>query len=202
MKLMFKVTLRSYFLVLALLASVHQAAAQQSGDFSYTSDGSAITITAYTGPGGAVTIPATITGLPVTAIGLYVFELNSNLTSVTIPGSVTRIGDSAFDTCTSLTNVTIPSSVTFIGTGAFDGCTSLWNPLMQTGGPGFGVGPAGFGFTITGTADIPIVIEACTNLANASWVSLQSLNLTNGAFHFSDPNWTNYRARNYRIRSP
>ena len=52
------------------------------------------------------------------------------------------------------------------------------------------------------TADIPIVVEASTNLANANWVPLQSLNLTNGAFYFSDPNWTNYPARNYRIRSP
>ena len=80
--------------------------------------------------------------------------------------------------------------------------TRLWNPLMQSSGPGFGVGPAGFGFNITGTADIPIVVEACTNLAYAAWVPLQSLNLTNGAFYFSDPNWTNYPARNYRIRSP
>ena|SRR6185436_18480069 len=52
------------------------------------------------------------------------------------------------------------------------------------------------------TADIPIVVEACTNLASANWVPLQSLNLTNGAFYFNDPNWTNYPARNYRIRSP
>ena len=60
--------------------------------------------------------------------------------------------------------------------------------------------PARQGRTLT--ADIPIVVEACTNLATANWVALQSLNLTNGAFHFSDPNWTNYRARLYRIRSP
>ena len=46
------------------------------------------------------------------------------------------------------------------------------------------------------------MVEACASLANANWVPLQSLNLTNGAFHFSDPNWTNYPARNYRIRSP
>jgi len=76
--------------------------------------------------------------------------------------------------------------------------TELWNPqasaLRVTGGQ--------FGFNITGTADIPIVVEACTNLANGNWVPLQSLNLTNGAFYFSDPNWTNYPARNYRIRSP
>jgi len=36
---------------------------------------------------------------------------------------------------------------------------------------------AGDAFNITGTADIPIVVKACTNLANASWVALQSLNL-------------------------
>jgi len=46
------------------------------------------------------------------------------------------------------------------------------------------------------------VVEACTNLANASWVPLQSLNLTNGSFYFTDPDWTNYPARSYRIRSP
>ena len=50
--------------------------------------------------------------------------------------------------------------------------------------------------------DIPIVVEACANLAHAAWVPLQSLNLTNGAFYFSDPNWTNYSARLYRLRSP
>jgi hypothetical protein len=65
-----------------------------------------------------------------------------------------------------------------------------------------GVGPDGFGFNVTGTADIPIVVEACTNLANASWVPLRSLNLTNGVFYFSDPDWTNYPSRIYRIRSP
>jgi hypothetical protein len=59
-----------------------------------------------------------------------------------------------------------------------------------------------FGFTITGTANIPLVIEACTNLASATWVSLQSCTLTNGSLYFSDPDWTNCAARFYRIRSP
>ena len=55
-----------------LLSTPRAATAQQFGDFTYTSDGSAITITGYTGPGGAVTIPATIIGLPVTRIGYEV----------------------------------------------------------------------------------------------------------------------------------
>jgi hypothetical protein len=38
------------------------------GDFTYTTNGGTITITGYTGPGGAVTIPNTITALPVTTI--------------------------------------------------------------------------------------------------------------------------------------
>jgi hypothetical protein len=39
------------------------------GPFNCTTNNGAITITKYTGPGGAVTIPDTINGLPVTSIG-------------------------------------------------------------------------------------------------------------------------------------
>jgi hypothetical protein len=45
-------------------------------------------------------------------------------------------------------------------------------------------------------------LEACTNLANVTWVPLQSCNLTNGLLYFSDPQWTNYPSRYYRLRSP
>ena len=80
-----KNTLLALLGVILLIAPL-AATAQQFGDFTYTSDGSAITITGYTGPGGAVTIPATITGLPVTTIGNSAFQNQTNLTSVTIPG--------------------------------------------------------------------------------------------------------------------
>ena len=52
-------------MVVILLSTLLAASAQQSGDFTYTSDGSAISITGYTGPGGAVTIQETINGVPV-----------------------------------------------------------------------------------------------------------------------------------------
>ena len=48
--------------------------------FTYTTNNNTITITGYTGPGGAVTIPSTINGLPVTSIGLGAFAGCSSLT--------------------------------------------------------------------------------------------------------------------------
>ena len=108
-----------------LLSTPLAASAQQFGDFTYTSDGSVATITGYTGSGGAVTIPATITGLPVTAIGSSAFYNKSSLTSVTIPDSVTSIGNGAFEYCTRMTSVTNGNGVTSIGSYAFDNCTNL-----------------------------------------------------------------------------
>ena len=80
--------------------------------------------------------------------------------------------------------------------------TVLWNPQVQTSDASFGVRTNRFGFNITGTTNIPIVVEACTNLANPAWSPLQSCTLTNGSVYFSDPDWTNYPGRFYRLRSP
>ena len=119
--------LRSIFTLLLLCATTLNSQAAQSGDFTYTSTGSAIIITAYTGAGGAVTIPSTIAGLPVTIIGASAFFNKSSLTSVTIPNSVTSIGSQAFYFCSGLTSVIIYSGVTRIESFAFCACTSLTN---------------------------------------------------------------------------
>jgi hypothetical protein len=77
-----------------------------------------------------------------------------------------------------------------------------WNPHAQTNDGSFGVRQNQFGFNITGTPDILIVVEASNRLAPQAWVLLQSCTLTNGSIYFSDPEWTNYPGRLYRIRSP
>src|SRR5271157_1662360 len=64
--------------------------------YSTNADGVSLTITGYTGPPWAVTIPTNLNGLTVTNIGANAFQNKSSLTSVTIPGSVTNIGDYAF----------------------------------------------------------------------------------------------------------
>ena len=119
--------------LLLLLALPVVAQAQ----FTFTTNSGAITITAYTGSGGAVTIPATTNGYPVTSIGDNAFGDVFSLTSVTIPNSVTNIGGGAFFYCSSLTSVTIPNSVTSIGEEAFSFCDSLTNITVTAGNPDY-----------------------------------------------------------------
>jgi hypothetical protein len=96
------------------------------GQFLFETNSNAITITAYTGPGGEVEIPSTITDLPVVSIQYLAFgsdcPLCALVTSVTIPNSVSNIGPFAFIGCPNLTNVTLGNGVIFIGMDAFRGC--------------------------------------------------------------------------------
>jgi len=187
-------------------------------------DKSQITLIQY--PGGKVgsyTIPNSVTN-----IGGDAFIGCASLTSVTIPNSVTNIGVLAFIGCTNLTSVFFRGNAPSVGSSAFSGDTAaayylpgttgwgakigglptkLWNPLVQTSGASFGVRTNRFGFTLTGSSNLVVVVEACTNLSNPVWQPVQTNTLntfvgTNGTAYFSDPQWTNYPGRFYRLRSP
>jgi hypothetical protein len=68
---------------------------------------------------------------------------------------------------------------------------------IRSGSPG--VRTNQFGFNITGTSNIVVVVEANTNLANPTWSPLRTNTLTGGSTYFSDPQWTNYPSRFYRL---
>ena len=90
-------------------------------EFDFTVDsGTSITITRYTGLGGDVSIPATITN------GGNTYQ-------------VTGIGDWAFGGCSSLTSVTIPAGVTSIGMAPFGGCGSLAAITVDTLNDNYGI---------------------------------------------------------------
>ena len=66
----------------------------------------------------------------------------------------------------------------------------------------FGVRTNQFGFSIAGISNQVVVVEASTNLMNSSWFPLQTNTLNGGTFYFSDPDWTHYPSRFYRLRTP
>jgi PKD repeat protein len=166
-----------------------------------------------------VTLPNTLTN-----IGTNAFYNCTNLTSLIIPATVRSIQDYAFLDCTGLKSVyfignapTADSTVFYndtVGTayylpnttgwGATLGGlpTAMWNPQIQTGKSSLGLRSNQFGFNVTGNPNNPIVIEASTNLFTSGWTLLFNGNVTNGQVYFSDPSWTNYPKRFYRIRTP
>jgi alpha-L-fucosidase len=72
--------------------------------------------------------------------------------------------------------------------------------MIQAGDGSLGVRSNRFGFDIVGPSNITFALEATTNLAGGPWTFLQYCGFTNGYFYFSDPQWTNYPCRFYRLR--
>lgn len=179
-------------------------------NFTYTTntDGS-LTITDYTGPPGAVTIPNTINNQTVTIIGDGVDSVfaNTQVTSVTIPDSVTSIGASAFAHCGSLTSimipsgvtsianfaffasgltsVTIPNSVTSIGGSAFYGCSSMINITLGKGLISIG-GAAFYGCSSVASVMIPNSVTSIGSGAFNDCTGLTSVTIPDSVTSFGD----------------
>ncbi|HEY5915557.1 MAG TPA: leucine-rich repeat protein [Verrucomicrobiae bacterium] len=136
-------------------------------DFSWWTNDGTISIVGYNGPGGEVTIPSTITDLPVRTFASYAFSGRTTVTSVTIPDSVRSIDYRSFANCTS-----------------------------------FGVRTNQFGFSIAWAGGMTVVVEGRANLATSGWLPLKTNTLSADTFYFSDPDWSSYGARFYRICSP
>lgn len=145
-------------------------------------------ITEYNGTGQTeiiipetIIIPDTTDEITIKGIGQYVFCQNSEITKVTIPGTVEYIGefafsclpnlsqviiqdgvkeirDFAFFTSPSLTSITIPGSVKKIGNGAFSECENLGVVKVEEGVEE--IGEKAFNYAISLTQiDIPESVE-------------------------------------------
>jgi uncharacterized delta-60 repeat protein len=73
-------------------------------------------------------------------------------------------------------------------------------PLVLKSDPPFGMRTNFFGFTLNGASDKAVVVEASTGVTSLAWSPLSTNLLTGGSFHFSDPQWTNFSSRFYRVR--
>lgn len=115
----------SFILVLALVLAMLSipALALTEGDWEFTLQNGEALITGYNGVGGDVTIPSTLRGA--TVVSIDGFYQNSNITSLTIPGTVRSIDRAAFYCASALETVTIMEGVQTIGKEAFSCCASL-----------------------------------------------------------------------------
>jgi hypothetical protein len=165
---------------------------------------------------GTLTVPD---GVTTVAYGAF---SRCGLSSVIFPKSLSFIDLDAFEQCFTLNSVFFSGKPPTVQ-GPFEQTDSftvyylpgnsgwgsnfggrpavLWNPTIQVGNASSSAGTNGFGFNVAGTKDIPIVVEASTSLTGV-WVPLKATTLTSGLVFFTDPEWTNYPARFYRIRSP
>jgi hypothetical protein len=148
-----------------------------------------------------------VTGASITSIGDYAFNSCANLASIYFKGNAPGANSSVFSGANNVTVYYLPGTTGWDNFAQSSGIsTVLWNPQAQSGAS-FGVRTNRFGFNIIGSSNLVIVVEACTDLANPVWspVGTNTLNTfigTNGTSNFSDPDWTNYPGRFYRLRSP
>jgi hypothetical protein len=121
MKRIFKYSLTWVLAVLTVFSLLPQTAMANALELEL--DGDHYHITGFEG-GGAYTIPAYVSGRPVTEILDRAFAGCTELTSVSFPDTLKSIGDYAFSGCTALTQADI-NLMPYIDYTIFEGCTSL-----------------------------------------------------------------------------
>ena len=108
----------------ALEDAMKPVSGEAKSDFQYTVTDGKVTLQSYVGESATVTIPTSIDGCPVVAIGDRAFENCHRLTEVIVPEGIQSIGWFAFSGCIALTSVTLPKSLSVVQYGAFLNCPS------------------------------------------------------------------------------
>jgi hypothetical protein len=160
----------------------------------------------------------------ITAIKRYAFLDCTSLTNLTIPASVTTLEDLAFKNSVNLSGIYFLGDVPSVAAGSFVGCDAaiiyrlqeasgwgtmfggrpvvIWNPKMEVANADSGLGPNLFGFNISGSNDFTVVVEASTNLTTGTWETVSTHSLSNRNYFFTDPKFSVYPERFYRLRTP
>ena len=88
--------LLSLLMALAMTATALAATVYTEGALHYTIADESITITGYFGKDAAVTVPASIAGIPVNTIAKGAFTDNANVKTVDMPDTITAVEEGAF----------------------------------------------------------------------------------------------------------
>lgn len=88
--------LLSLLMALAMTGTALAATVYTEGALHYTIADESITITGYFGKDAAVTVPASIAGIPVNTIAKGAFTGNDNVKTVDLPDTITAVEEGAF----------------------------------------------------------------------------------------------------------
>lgn len=88
--------LLSLLMALAMTATALAATVYTEGALHYTIADESITIIGYFGKDAAVTVPASIAGIPVNTIAKGAFTDNANVKTVDLPDTITAVEEGAF----------------------------------------------------------------------------------------------------------
>lgn len=163
-------------------------------------------------------------GNSVTSIGESAFARCKSLTRLIISPGVASLGAKAFEGCAGLTDVYFGGNAPTLDREVFYGATRAtiyyspattgwgadfggrptrpWNPVPHIHPGNVGMWLGQYGFTIEGTNGLVVVVESCADLAQPRWSPLGTNTLDGGSLYFSDPQWTHYSRRFYRVRWP
>jgi hypothetical protein len=214
----------TFFLSGGVASIVRYAGNNQVMDVPSTIDGVPVTTigaNAFNRSGSgltSITIPSGVTN-----IGDQAFSWCPSLSSVYFCGNAPSLGPDVFDRISfglkETQAIFDPATAYYLpgttGWAAFatnsslaslDGQTGIptavWQPQIQTTDSSFGVKTTAFGFNVTWANGMTAVVEASTSLVNPTWSPVTTNALNDGTLYFSDPQWTNYPNRFYRVRSP
>jgi hypothetical protein len=154
----------------------------------------------------SVTLPASVT-----SIGAGAFEYCSSLQQAFFLGNAPNVNGGPGSADTTVFEGETGTAYYASDTSGWDATFGGWptaagsyqsKPQILGSGGGLGVRNNKFQFTISWAANTIVVVEACTDLANPVWLPVGTNTLTGGSAAFSDPQWTNYPGRFYRLRWP
>ncbi|MBO7320215.1 MAG: fibronectin type III domain-containing protein [Clostridia bacterium] len=123
-----KITMTVFLaVVLTVCLFAFSASAATEGPYTYEINNGEVTITHCDPDGisGDITIPKSLGGIRVTAIGERAFYYCNGINSVTIEDNIKSIAPQAFAMCGALSEVILPDSLVEIADGTFADCTNL-----------------------------------------------------------------------------
>lgn len=175
--------LLSLLMALTMTATALAATVYTEGALHYTIADESITITGYFGKDAAVTVPASIAGIPVNTIAKGAFTGNDNVKTVDLPDTITAVEEGAFASGITVnynSNVNGGSGATTgadTGTVDVDNSGTAGDTTGTTGGTG-GAEDTGIDEGTVSVDDLPDSADSQTGAQDSAAVPQQSAGLT------------------------